>query len=34
MESEAATVSVQYQGCAARGFCYPPQKIELNSGKD
>ena len=34
IEAEAATVSVHYQGCAARGFCYPPQKIETNSGKD
>ncbi len=34
IEAEAATVSVHYQGCAARGFCYPPQKIEINSGND
>ena len=33
IEAEAATVSVHYQGCAARGFCYPPQKMELNSAK-
>lgn len=27
-------VTVQYQGCAEQGFCYPPQKIQLNSVKN
>ena len=26
-------VSVHYQGCAAQGFCYPPQNRIINSGK-
>jgi len=33
IETTSAPVAVHYQGCAARGFCYPPQKMELNSGK-
>ncbi len=24
---------IAYQGCAARGYCYPPQKQSLNSAK-
>ncbi len=24
---------VGYQGCAAQGYCYPPQKVVLNSSK-
>lgn len=31
--SFSGIVSVHYQGCAARGFCYPPQKKLLISSK-
>lgn len=26
-------IEVRYQGCAAQGFCYPPQKKSLTSAK-
>ena len=27
-------IQVEYQGCAAQGFCYPPQKKVINSEKN
>ena len=33
IETTSAPIAVHYQGCAAQGFCYPPQKLELNSVK-
>ncbi|MEZ7972107.1 MAG: protein-disulfide reductase DsbD family protein [Pseudomonadales bacterium] len=27
------TLEVRYQGCAAQGFCYPPQEKSLTSAK-
>lgn len=31
--NDPAEVSVYYQGCAAAGYCYPPQKKQLSSAK-
>jgi len=33
IEATSASVAVHYQGCASRGFCYPPQILEINSAK-
>ena len=32
-EGDFTSIQVQFQGCAAKGFCYPPQKIEITSSK-
>ena len=33
MLPEGQALEVHYQGCAAQGFCYPPQKKIINSPK-
>ena len=33
VEASQELVSIHYQGCAARGFCYPPQERLLTSPK-